>query len=153
MLARWTDASGRHFASASLSERLIYRLADLGPTALPLLERIYQDNGAIDRLASIVALCRLGAPAADLTAKISARVFNDENNPYSFQMREAMILALLRQGRSDLADAGRQQHEQQAAAALRDRRVTIDGWSQQFEAKRRTMTSSSSPDACMIPRR
>lgn len=151
MLARWTDAKGRHFGS--LSDPLIYRLADLGPTALPLLERIYQDNSAIDRLASIVALCRLGAPAADLTAKISAKVFNDEHNSYELRMREAMILALLRQGRGDLADAGRQQHDQEAAALLRNRGVTIDGWSQQFEARRPTMTPSSDPDACMIPRR
>jgi hypothetical protein len=151
MLARWTDAKGRHFGS--LSDPLIYRLADLGPTALPLLERIYQDNSAIDRLASIVALCRLGAPAADLTAKISAKVFNDEHNSYELRMREAMILALLRQGRGDLADAGRQQHDQEAAAVLRNRGVTIDGWSQQFEARRPTMTPSSDPDACMIPRR
>jgi hypothetical protein len=144
MLARWTDAKGRHFAS--LSDPLIYRLGDLGPTALPLLERIYQDNNAIDRVASIVALCRLGAPAADLTEKISARVFSDNQDPYSFEMREAMILALMRQGRGDLADAGRQQW---AAAALRNR----GGWSQPFEAKRRIMTASSGPDACMIPRR
>lgn len=137
MLARWRDASGRHVAY--LSNPLIYRLADLGPTALPLLERIYRDNGPIDRVASIVALCRLGAPAADLTEKISAKVFNDEQGDYGFEMRKAMILALLRQGRGDLADAGRHG-------------VTVRGWSEQFEAKSRTMTPSSSPDACMIPR-
>jgi hypothetical protein len=64
-------------------------------------------------------------------------------------MREAMILALMRQGRGDLADAGRQHYEQWAAAKLREG----PGWSEQFEAKRRTMTPSSSPDECMITRR
>jgi hypothetical protein len=151
MLARWTDASKRHFAS--LSNPLIYRLADLGPTALPLLERIYRDNNAVDRVASIVALCRMGAPAADLTEKISARILGENNDAYAFEMREAVILALMRQGRNDLADAGRQQYEQWAQAVLRDRGVTVRTWSEPFEAKRRTMTPSSSPDACIIPRR
>jgi hypothetical protein len=140
MLARWTDASGGHFAS--LSDRLIYRLADLGPAALPLLERI-------GGLASIIALCRLGAPAAELTEKFRANVFNDRHQgPYDFEMREAMILALLRQGRADLADAGRQQYEQWAATL----RLPARGWSKDFEEKSRNMTPSSSPDACMITR-
>ena len=85
MLARWTDASGRHFAS--LSNPLIYRLADLGPTALPLLERIYRGNGAIDAVASIVALCRLGAPAADFTEKISAKILGE--NQLRLRLRDA----------------------------------------------------------------
>jgi hypothetical protein len=151
MLARWTDASKRHFAS--LSDPLIYRLADLGPTALPLLERIYRDNNAVDRVASIVALCRLGAPAAAFTEKISKRILGDNNDAYAFEMREAMILALMRQGRNDLADAGRQQYEQWAEAILKDRGVAVRAWSKPFEARRRTMTPSSSPDACIIPRR
>jgi hypothetical protein len=151
MLARWTDASGRHFAA--LSNRLIYRLADLGPAALPLLERIYRDNGTRDRLASIIALCRIGAPAAELTEKIRANVFNDRHQDADdLEMREAMILALMRQGRADLADAGRQQYEQWAATALSDRGSPARGWSKDFEEKSRTMTPSSSPDACMITR-
>jgi hypothetical protein len=145
MLARWTEVSRSHYVF--LGERLIYRLADLGATALPLLERIYQGDTRHDSLASIVALCRLGAPAADLTEKISASRFSNR-----FEMREAMILALMRQGRGDVADARRQQHEQWAAAARRDRGASVPGWSQPFEAKRRTMTPSSSPDACMITR-
>jgi hypothetical protein len=144
MLARWTDASGGHFAA--LSDRLIYRLADLGPAALPLLERI-------GGLASIIALCRLGAPAAELTEKIRPNVFNDRHQgAYDLEEREAMILALMRQGRADLADAGRQQYEQWAAATLRDRGVSARGWSKDFEEKSRKMTPSSSPDACMITR-
>jgi hypothetical protein len=151
MLARWTDASGHHFAS--LSDRLIYRLADLGPAALPLLERIYQDNGALDGLASIIALCRLGAPAAELTEKIRANVFNDRHQgAYDFEMREAMILALMRQGRGDLADAGRQHYEQWAATPPGERGFPARGWSKDFEEKSRKMTPSSSPDACMITR-
>lgn len=153
VLARWTDASGRRFAT--LGERLIYRLADLGPAALPLLERIYQDSAPFDRLASVVALCRLGAPAADLTEKIRPSVFNDRHqDAYDFEMRQAMILALVRQGRSDFADAGRQHYEQWVAEARRDRigGITLHVWSEQFEAKRRAMTPSSGPDACMIPR-
>ena len=143
MLARWTDASGRHFAS--LSDPLIYRLADLGPAALPLLERI-------GGLASIIALCRLGAPAAELTEKIRPKVFNDlHQGAYDLEEREAMILALMRQGRADLADAGRQQYEQWAAT-LRERGVSARGWSKDFEEKSRQMTPSSSPDACMITR-
>jgi len=68
-------------------------------------------------------------------------------------MREAVILALMRQGRGDLADAGRRQHEQWAESVRRDRHVTIQTWSEPFEARRLTMTPSSSPDACIIPRR
>jgi hypothetical protein len=63
-------------------------------------------------------------------------------------MREAMILALLRQGRADLADAGRQEYEQWAATL----RLPARGWSRDFEEKSRKMTPSSSPDACMITR-
>jgi len=150
-LARWTDASGRHFAA--LSDPLIYRLADLGPAALPLLERIYRSNSGVDRIASIVALCRLGAPAAELTEKISARLFGENNDAYAFEMREAVILALMRQGRGDLADAGRRQYEQRAEAMRKDRGVTIRTWSERFEAASRIMTPSSSPDACINPRR
>jgi hypothetical protein len=51
-------------------------------------------------------------------------------------MREAMILALLRQGRADLADAGRQQYEQWAATVLRDRGLPARGWSKDFEEKK-----------------
>src|SRR5207302_6578315 len=133
-----------------LGERLIYRLADLGPAALPLLERIYQQDTRNDSLAGIVALCRMGAPAADLTEKISASEFSNNERGYDVEMREAMILALMRQGRGDVADARRQQHEQWAAAVLRDKIATVAvvGWSAQFEARRRTMTPSSSPDAC-----
>jgi hypothetical protein len=121
-------------------------LADLGPAALPLLERI-------GGLASIIALCRLGAPAAELTEKIRPNVFNDRHQgAYDLEEREAMILALMRQGRADLADAGRQQYEQWAAATLRDRGVSARGWSKDFEEKSRKMTPSSSPDACMITR-
>ena len=149
MLARWTDASGRHFPS--LGSNLIYRLADLGPAALPLLERVYRDNAALDGLASIVALCRLGAPAAELTEKISASVFNDRHQgAYDFEMREAMILALMRQGRGDLADAGRRHYEQWAAIRPGERGVGARGWSKDFVEKSRNMTPSSSPDACMI---
>jgi hypothetical protein len=144
VLARWTDASGRHFAY--LGDRLIYRLADLGPATLPLLARI----GGVAR---IIALCRLGAPAAELTEKIRPNVFNDRHQGADdLEMREAMILALLRQGRADLADAGRQQYEQWAATVLRDRGLPARGWSKDFEEKSRNMTPSSSPDACMITR-
>ena len=151
VLARWTDASGDHFAS--LSDPLIYRLADLGPAALPLLERIYHDNAPLGSLASIIALCRLGAPAAELTEKISAIVFNDgHQGTYDLgmrlEMREAMILALMRQGRADLADAGRQQYEQWAATL----RFPARGWSNDFDEKSRKMTPSSSPDECMFTR-
>ncbi len=150
-LARWTEVSNSHYVF--LGERLIYRLADLGPTALPLLERIYQGDTRHDSLASIVALCRLGTPAADLTEKISASRFNNSDEGFDLVTREAMILALMRQGRGDLADARRQQHEQWAAARLKDHGIHIPGWSQEFEAKRRTMTPSSDPDACMMARR
>ncbi|SDO26620.1 hypothetical protein [Afipia sp. GAS231] len=149
VLARWRDASGRHYAS--LGESLIYKLADLGPVALPLLERIYQDNGPFDRFVSVVALCRVGVPATDLTEKIRAGVFGDRHQDYyDFEMRQAMILALMRQGRSDLADAGHQQYDQWAAAG--NTGITVHRWSEKFEAKRRIMTPSSSPDACMITR-
>ena len=149
MLARWT--SRRH--PAFIGGRLIYRLSDLGSTALPLLERIYQGQGSVDRIASIVALCRLGAPAADLTEKIRPSVFNDRHqDPYDLEMREAMILALMRQGRGDLADAGHQHYEQWAATPPRERGFPARGWSKDFEEKSRKMTPSSSPDACMITR-
>jgi hypothetical protein len=149
VLARWRDASGRHYAS--LGEPLIYRLADLGPVALPLLERIYKDNAPFDRLVSVVALCRVGVPAAGLTEKIRASVFGDRHQDYyDFEMRQAMILALLRQGRADLAYAGYQQYDQWAAA--RTTGIAGHRWSEKFEAKRQTMTPSSSPDACMITR-
>ena len=153
VLARWTVVSRSHYVF--LGERLIYRLADLGPAALPLLERIYQQDTRNDSLAGIVALCRMGAPAADLTEKISASEFSNNERGYDVEMREAMILALMRQGRGDVADARRQQHEQWAAAVLRDKIATVAvvGWSAQFEARRRTMTPSSSPDACMVTRR
>jgi hypothetical protein len=147
MLARSTAASGRHFAS--LSDQLIYRLADLGPAALPLLELTYRYNRVFGDLASIIALCRLGAPAAELTEKFRANVFNDRHQgDYDLELREAMILALMRQGRADLADAGRQQYEQWAATL----RFPARGWSKDFEEKSREMTPSSSPDACMITR-
>jgi hypothetical protein len=42
VLARLTDASGRH--DAALGERLTRRLVDLGPTAQPLLERIRHEG-------------------------------------------------------------------------------------------------------------
>lgn len=146
VVAHWGDASGRHHVS--LGEPLTYRLADLGPVALPLLERIYQDGAPFDRLVGIVALCRVGIPAADLTEKIRASVFGDRHQDYyDFEMRQAMILALMRQGRSDLADAGHRQYEQWAATGN-----TVHRWSEKFEAKRRTMTPSSSPDACAITR-
>jgi len=145
ILARWTDASGRHFAN--LGDRLIYRLADLGPAALPLLELTYHYNDAFGDLASIIALCRLGAPAAELTEKLRANVFS-RHGDYDLKMREAMILALMRQGRADLADAGRQEYEQWAATL----RLPARGWSRDFEEKSRKMTPSSSPDACMITR-
>jgi hypothetical protein len=152
MLAQWTDASERR--TAAISDRLIYRLADLGPTALPLLERIYQDQGAINRVASVVALCRLGAPAADLTERIGASLFIDRSldDRYDLQMLEATMLALIRQGRGDLAAAGRQQYERWAAAVLRERGFTVDGWSKDFEEKSQGMTPFSSPEACMITR-
>jgi hypothetical protein len=149
MLARWTDASGRHFAS--LSHRLIYRLADLGPAALPLLERIYRDNAPLDGLASIIALCRLGAPAAELTEKIRANLSTDRHqSDYDIEMRQAMILALMRQGRADIAAAARQQYEHWAT--MWHPGFSASGWRKDFEERSRKMTPSSSPDACMITR-
>ena len=151
VLTRWTKVSRSHYVY--LGERLVYRLADLGPAALPLLERIYQADTRLESLAAIVALCRIGAPAADLTEKISPSQFSESRSHYDIEPREAIILAWMRQGRTDVADAWRLGHEQLVAAALRDRGYTLPSLSQPFEAKRRTMTPSSSPDDCMVTRR
>jgi hypothetical protein len=157
VLERWITQSRR--SSVHLGERLIYRLADLGPAALPLLERIYQYNASFDRLASVVTLCRLGAPGllgasvANVTEKIREQVFGDEHDPHAQEMREAMILALMRQGRGDVADASRRQYEQSTAARRGSRSGDVSVWSKDFEEKSRTMTPSSPADACMIARR
>ncbi|MGL4323777.1 MAG: hypothetical protein ACRCTD_07015 [Beijerinckiaceae bacterium] len=121
----------------NMAINLAYRLADLGPAALPLLERYAFEKPVRWAGSPYFALCRLGAPAAHHAERIAQTLY--ANGPsYTTQRKSeshmAAYITLLRFGRRDLL-AGEHDADSQY------RRKDYAYWSQ-------TITPASPADDC-----
>lgn len=118
----------RHTTAKSAHEDFWLRLADLGPEALPLFERVtFNGEGGFlfgtsrrYQLAPLRGLCRMGPAAAPLADDIAA-VLEYGANYWSTQDRAA-ITALVRMGRTDLVWAS---FREQDYAAIKPPPVNI----------------------------
>ncbi len=123
-----------------IADNLTFRLGDLGPVALPALQRIFAVQAAY-RPGGIVGLCRLGAPAAGSADRVAA-IMNEKKKVRRQFGEEAIYwaayLALDRFGRRDLLDpdidAGRYAEEE------RNHFVILPRWD----------AAALSPDDCMV---
>ena len=129
--------SAREINLDNMAINLAYRLADLGPAALPLLERYAFEKPVRWAGSPYFALCRLGAPAAHHAERIAQTLY--ANGPSYTTRRKseshmAAYITLLRFGRRDLL-AGEHDADSQY------RRNDYAYWSQ-------TITPASPADDC-----
>ncbi len=122
---------GRRSVSEETDGTLLRRLGDLGPPALPTLDRLIFSSPGRPPVDAVLGLCRLGAPAAGMAERLAQHV--RETEPRS-DLRFVAFVTLLRLGRSDFAEA-----------LVEDsggyRRTDIEAW-------RKAVSSDSGPQVC-----
>lgn len=91
----------RRQTSERIDGKLAIRLGDLGPTALPLLERLAFQPKSDSSAEAILGLCRMTSPPANLAPRLAEHALAS-TNPRS-EIRAAAYVTLVRWGRTDLA--------------------------------------------------
>ena len=87
-----------------IDERLLMRLGDVGPVALPLLERLSFAARGDSKAYAVLGLCRMGKDAAGLAPRL-VEIARDSKG-ISADFRAAVYVTLMRWGREDLAREG-----------------------------------------------
>jgi hypothetical protein len=124
---------GRVTIAASDHDPLVTRLGNLGPRALPMLERNIGDGGG-GNANVILGLCRVGLAAAGSADTVAAVLRATGRSPGG-EVHSAAYVALLRMGRADLADS-----DPDSANGYRK---------SEYEAVRRSVRPSSPPGVCV----
>jgi len=102
LLAEFEKRPGLH--RKMFSDELLMRFGDLGPIAIPLLDRLAFSEGNTESAAAILGLCRIGKPAGKLSDKVAAVLMSTPRVGFYHEQHSAAFVALLRMGRPDLAD-------------------------------------------------